>query len=497
MTLRHRLLIAAVIFPVHSIAADAPKLDQTAINDLIAQGATQAVFDLTFERGDEVFGHTYSGADGVGVAIGNGQRFTRVPRTDLKGPQDWAAQQPTRFTGPNAAGCEICHNQPFGDGAGAAAMNTIRDPQLLGDLRGFINRNPPHIFGIGALQLLAEEITTTLHNLRDTARTDAERTGQSQSVALAAKGTNYGTLIAHPDGSLDLSAVSGIDDDLILRPLEWKGLTHSVRAFVRNAAHQELGMQPVELVGTDIDADFDGVTNELSVGEITALVIYQAAQPRPVTSIELNALGLIDPLSPDEIAQIEYGEVVFSDLGCAACHTPKMTLSNSVFQEPSRHPLYRDTHFPSGEAASDHQLSQTLPVRFDLAADLPDNILHKTDGATHAFGNFQKDENGRTIVALYSDLKRHNMGPELAEPVAEGGVAANMFLTQELWGVASTAPYLHDGRATTLPDAIAAHGGEAANARDDFAKASDADRAALIAFLDNLVLFKLPEEDGH
>ena len=94
------------------------------------------------------------------------------------------------------------------------------------------------------------------------------------------------------------------------------------------------------------------------------------------------------------------------------------------------------------------------------------------------------------------------MGSGLAEPIDEVGTGPAMFLTENLWGVGSTAPYLHDGRATTLTEAILEHGGEAQNSANFFRAALDANRtnpsdtraADLIAALENLVLF-FEEED--
>ena len=92
-------------------------------------------------------------------------------------------------------------------------------------------------------------------------------------------------------------------------------------------------------------------------------------------------------------------------------------------------------------------------------------------------------------MRLYGDLKRHEMGPGLAENVDETGHGASVWMTKELWGVGSTAPYLHDGRSTTLSEAILEHGGEAESARANFADLTDAQQAKLIRFLENLVLF--------
>ena len=52
-----------------------------------------------------------------------------------------------------------------------------------------------------------------------------------------------------------------------------------------------------------------------------------------------------------------------------------------------------------------------------------------------------------------------------------------------LWGLAETAPYLHDGRAGTIPEAILAHGGEATKARDAFAALAPKEQASLHVFL--------------
>ena len=49
------------------------------------------------------------------------------------------------------------------------------------------------------------------------------------------------------------------------------------------------------------------------------------------------------------------------------------------------------------------------------------------------------------------------------------GVALREYLTPRLWGVADSAPYLHDGRAPSFDYAIAGHDGEGAAARAAFA----------------------------
>jgi CxxC motif-containing protein (DUF1111 family) len=92
----------------------------------------------------------------------------------------------------------------------------------------------------------------------------------------------------------------------------------------------------------------------------------------------------------------------------------------------------------------------------------------------------------RKKVKAFSDFLLHDMGPALADGIAQGDATGSEFRTPPLWGVRASAPYLHDGRAPTLEDAIAAHGGEAQTARDRFLALGATERAQLIEFLGSL-----------
>ncbi len=89
----------------------------------------------------------------------------------------------------------------------------------------------------------------------------------------------------------------------------------------------------------------------------------------------------------------------------------------------------------------------------------------------------------RTPVRLYSDLLLHDMGPALADGFEQGSATGSEFRTAPLWRVADRQHFLHDGRAATIPDAILAHGGQAASAVTAFQGLSAADQQALLDFL--------------
>ena len=131
-----------------------------------------------------------------------------------------------------------------------------------------------------------------------------------------------------------------------------------------------------------------------------------------------------------------------------------------------------------------------LPVSFDLTRDHPGNIFVVNNQMVFLGALRRLPGTQGAAVDLYSDLKRHYMGTGLAESIDEVGTGAATWLTKPLWGVGITAPYMHDGRATTLTEAILEHGGEAAIARDSFRKLTTQDQLDLLLFLDNLTLLK-------
>ncbi len=87
--------------------------------------------------------------------------------------------------------------------------------------------------------------------------------------------------------------------------------------------------------------------------------------------------------------------------------------------------------------------------------------------------------------AAYTDLLLHDMGPDLAD-ICLGQAGPADFRTEPLLDLRSAEHFLHDGRATTLEQAIELHGGEGSGARDRFKGLSATDRAAVVAFLKSL-----------
>jgi len=127
--------------------------------------------------------------------------------------------------------------------------------------------------------------------------------------------------------------------------------------------------------------------------------------------------------------------------------------------------------------------------------------LNDSSGPPETLPRLPQNTEGTVDVPLYSDLKRHVMGENLQETFdpqeTDGGpehtVPGNQFLTRPLWGVADTGPWMHDGRALKLSEAILMHEGTDSEANTSIGKyknLSDQDKEALRTFLSSLRLPK-------
>lgn len=378
----------------------------------------------------------------------------------------------SRTAGLDAAACAGCHNEPKVGGAGDFTANVFvsegfvnadfdsLDPQFSNE------RNTNHLFGAGLVELLAREITTDLHNIRAEALKEARLSKQPVKAELLSKGVSYGFITAQPDGVLDLSALQGIDTDLIIRPFSQKGVFASLRQFTINAMNQHHGMQAIERFGTrwtgEEDFDEDGIKNELSPADITALVAWQASLPPPIQK------------QPEDLNWQQAageGEKVFQKIQCASCHIPTLPLKSLNFTDPG---LW-DT---AGTLRQGENAQTKLSYDFALEAWAK---------------NLKKNDKGEYLIPLFGDLKRHVIADEQVaslgnELLSQRFVERDQFMTSELWGIASTAPYGHRGDQLTLNEIIRAHGGEGRTARDAYIALTEAERSTLLAYLKTLVI---------
>lgn len=464
-------IAGATLTACHNTTAEptTPRIGDTAIldghtsqNDIESGALT---LDQIVERGESLFTTSFNTLDGAGRP-----ETTDVSPDNFRPPRTFPDNF-NRISGPDANACSSCHGVPRLGGGGDNATNVF----VLADGFHFVNfdqgegddfqpltlrtvgneRTPLGLFGSGYIELLAREMTEDLHAIRDDARKQARDSGAPVSLPLSAKGVQFGTITASPDGSLDTSRVEGVDPDLVIRPFMQKGTIVSLREFAVKAMNQHFGMQASERFGDAVDHDADGIADELTRGDISSLVIFQAMLPPP---------GRAMPDHPEARAAAERGEALFSTLECSACHIPELPLNNPVFTEPN-------PFNPAGKL-------QVFEVANAYSVPLP-------DGGEAA--GLRSGPDDTIMVPVFTDLKRHSMGDILNnETREEEMVPTDQWLTRKLWGFSNEPPYLHHGRATLVSEAILAHGGEAQDSRDAFAALTHDDQAAVVEFLKTL-----------
>ena len=196
----------------------------------------------------------------------------------------------------------------------------------------------------------------------------------------------------------------------------WKAAQPTIEQQLRTALLNDMGItsQPIN----DSVAAPGSARPEITAAELRSLLYY-------VTLVAVPNRRAFDD------RQALRGQATFTEIGCAACHTPAMR--------------------------------------------------------TGTLGEYPEVSGQR--IFPYTDLLLHDMGDALADGFTEGLATGNEWRTPPLWGiglvptVSGHSRFLHDGRAWSIEEAVLWHGGEAAHAQQRYRALSPADRAAVLAFL--------------
>jgi hypothetical protein len=436
--------------------------------DILTPGSSRYIIARdpfrSIRRGRQLFQRKFTMAQGLGPRTNDGVGNIELDGSIGAGLTD---------------SCAACHSSPAGSGGAGGHVFTRPD-----------TRDAPHLFGLGLVEMLGDEITTDLRTIRGLALANAQQSGQAVTVQLVSKGVHYGSLTANPNGTLDTSGVQGVDSDLRVRPFFAQGGTISIREFVVGALNAEMGLEAPDpdlllasqgqdvvtpsgmhltgsidrieappVVSPSQDADGDGVVDEID--------------PALVDHLEFYLLNYFKPAVGAESVETSRGKYLFRTTGCANCHIPDLQIEHDrrVADVETRY----DPVASNGVFTTLAAVAATQHAAIDDGTGLPP---------------LKPALNQPFLVRnIYADFKRHDLGPEFHETNFDGVTVQREFMTEPLWGVASTAPYGHDGRSLTLRNVIERHGGEAAQSRANFQSLSEAKQRALLDFLGTLQLF--------
>jgi hypothetical protein len=379
--------------------------------------------------------------------------------------------------------CAGCHGRPKGSAGFGGNVFTRPD-----------SRDAPHLFGLGIIEMLGDEITSDLRAIRDNAIQVAQQRNRRVFRQLTSKGINFGTIRVSPNGSVDTSQVEGVDPDLRVRPLFHQGGTISIREFVVGALNAEMGLEAFDpdlalassggRVVTPSGMVLDGELDQIEAPPVSSAAddfdLDGVANEVPVSLVDHLEFYLLNYFTPGLYQQTNTtrkGKRLFRQIRCTGCHIPDLVLDH-------------DRRVADVETVYDRQ-----GVFNDLFATATPLFTDQEDGTGHPS---LKRPLGQAYVVknIYADFKRHDLGTAFHERNFDGTIT-KVFVTEPLWGVGSTPSYGHDGRSINLREVIRRHGGEARQSKQRFFNLSTNDQHAILEFHNALVLFGPPDTSSN
>jgi len=246
----------------------------------------------------------------------------------------------------------------------------------------------------------------------------------------------------HPNAHLGGNANLSANDGTITR-FGWKAQNKSLLLFASEAYNVEMGISnqlfPQERDET-LSCLFSATPND-TLNFTTTPAAGAHPNTAVISDIEAfaNFMRMLAPPTPGpETSSSAHGRALFTQIGCVQCHTPSFT---------------------------------TGPLISSGSSTVPSAALSSQ------------------TVNLYSDLLVHHMGRYLADGITQGAVGPDEFRTAPLWGVGQRVFFLHDGRTSSLVDAIRAHrspGSEASRVIERFNRLSTPEEQDVINFLRSL-----------
>lgn len=286
----------------------------------------------------------------------------------------------------------------------ASIQERIQDDQ---QVRTF--RASPSILGLGFVEAIPDQTLVNIANLQP----------------LQSGGVIRGQVV-----SVDIVESPGVQR---VGRFGWKNQQASLLSFSGDAYVNEMGITtplfPVENTsnGRSI-VDFDPLPIEPDDGDNGDLELFTDFM-RSTKAPPRDAALAATP-------EAQAGAVIFTQIGCAICHTPSITTA------------------PAGTVLNGGA--------FTVSPALGDKIIHP-----------------------YSDFALHDVGT--GDGIVQGFPSArNKVRTVPLWGLRTRGRFMHDGASLTINDAVLRHGGEAGFVVFLYRILSGADRSRVLTFLTSL-----------
>lgn len=287
----------------------------------------------------------------------------------------------------------------------------------------------------------------------------------------------------------------------------WRANFATLLEFNENACVNELGLQSKNVPqAADITVPaYKNTVADISDDNIRFMTQFVASLPAPTRAT---------PVDPQHAQQIAWGENRFNAVGCAQCHVRDLGPAKGIYSDLLLHDMgpklydYNAAQPYRQDCVHDYEIVSYFRTT-DLYYGTPQQLVF--DEKSREFHrDFRKEPTGSADQYINDPLL---LGQEddfvmVAGPATFQGTViparqtaqlrrvarykitptrtSMEWRTPPLWGVNDSAPYMHDGRAETILEAISMHDGEAMATRNRFLSLSYSDQKALIAFLESL-----------
>ncbi len=264
----------------------------------------------------------------------------------------------------------------------------------------------------------------------------------------------------------------------------WRGQTERLHDFVLGACANELGL---EVPGTQQPVDplrpkYKSPGLDLTMPQCLSLTMFVASLPPP-------------QFVPSDDAQqkriVEQGYKAFNGVGCTACHVENVGPIQGLYSDLLLHDMGPGLADPVLASATMRQIDQdTIKAEFRYQQEgrmISDELSVRPNPVPYYGGGSQT--RGTTFVTESGGLTTVETSPTdnklcivtRYEPIVTK--RDQEWRTPPLWGLADSGPYLHDGRAASVLEAIAQHGGEAEACLQRFLALETSERLAVLEFL--------------
>jgi CxxC motif-containing protein (DUF1111 family) len=267
------------------------------------------------------------------------------------------------------------------DAPGCTLRQPDFDQQL--DRRNLAYRIPLQLFGLGLIESIQDK--AIIANMKSAAR-------EKRFMGIA----------GHPNIVPNNGTISRFG---------WKAQNASINMFAGEAYNVEMGITN-DLFPISRSEDDDCMSTYTPFDQPRVDELYDnPLKILPAWLMFTEFMRFVDAPHPAPLSgNAKMGKELFSQVGCALCHTPS-------FQTPGA---------PNPQSPRQEVGPHTTALR------------------------------GQT-VNLYSDLLVHHMGATLADNIVQGNAGPDEFRTTPLWGLGGRLYFLHDGRTSDLMVAIRDH----------------------------------------